>query len=34
VQELQALDLNFPRIEGRALKELQEAGSALKAEKS
>ena len=34
VQELQALDLNFPRIEGRALKELQEAGSALKEEKS
>jgi PPK2 family polyphosphate:nucleotide phosphotransferase len=34
VQELQALDLNFPRIEGKALKELQEAGKALKEEKS
>jgi PPK2 family polyphosphate:nucleotide phosphotransferase len=33
VQELQALNLDFPKVEGKALKELQEAGRALKAEK-
>jgi PPK2 family polyphosphate:nucleotide phosphotransferase len=33
VQELQALGLDFPKIEGRALKELQEAAKALKEEK-
>ena len=34
VQELQALGLDFPKVEGKALKELQEAGKALKEEKS
>ena len=32
VQELQALGLDFPKIEGKALKELQEAAKALKEE--
>jgi PPK2 family polyphosphate:nucleotide phosphotransferase len=32
VQELQGLDLHFPKLEGTALKELQEAGKALKVE--
>ena len=32
-QELQALGLDFPKIEGKALKELQEAAKALKEEK-
>ncbi len=32
VQELQGLGLDFPKVEGKALKELQEAGKALKAE--
>ena len=32
VQELQALDVDFPKIEGKALKELQEAAKALKEE--
>jgi PPK2 family polyphosphate:nucleotide phosphotransferase len=34
VQELQALNLDFPEIKGKALKELQKVGKALKAEKS
>jgi len=34
VQELQALGVDFPKVEGKALKELQEAGKALKEEKS
>ncbi len=34
VQELQALGLDFPKVRGKALKELQKAGKALKAEKS
>jgi PPK2 family polyphosphate:nucleotide phosphotransferase len=34
VQELEALGLDFPRVKGKALKELQKAGRALKAEKS
>ncbi len=34
VQELQALGLDFPKVRGKALKELQKAGRALKAEKS
>ena len=29
VQELQALGVDFPKVEGKALKELQEAGKAL-----
>jgi PPK2 family polyphosphate:nucleotide phosphotransferase len=33
VQELEALDLEFPKVEGIALKDLQEAGKALKAER-
>lgn len=33
VQELEALGLDFPKVEGQALKELQEVGRALKAEK-
>ncbi len=33
VQELQALDLDFPRVQGRALKELHKARKALKAER-
>lgn len=33
VQELQALNLDFPRIEGKALKELEDAAKALKAER-
>ncbi len=33
VQELQALGLDFPKIEGKAFKELQEAAKALKEEK-
>ena len=33
VQELQGLGLDFPKLEGKALKELQEAGKALKAER-
>ncbi len=33
VQELEALGLDFPKVEGQALKELQEVGKALKAEK-
>jgi hypothetical protein len=33
MQELQALDLEFPKITGKALKELQQVGKALKAEK-
>ncbi len=33
VQELQSLGLDFPKIEGKALKELQEAAKALKEEK-
>ncbi len=33
VQELQALNLEFPEIKGKALKELQKVGKALKAEK-
>lgn len=32
VQELQALGLDFPKIEGKALKELQDVGKALKKE--
>jgi polyphosphate kinase 2 (PPK2 family) len=32
VQELGALELEFPKVEGQALKDLQEAGKALKAE--
>jgi len=32
VQELQALGLDFPKVQGKALEELQEAGKALKAE--
>ena len=34
VQELQALNLDFPKVEGKALEELQEVANALKAEKS
>jgi PPK2 family polyphosphate:nucleotide phosphotransferase len=34
VQELQALNLDFPKVEGKALEELQEAANALRAEKS
>jgi PPK2 family polyphosphate:nucleotide phosphotransferase len=34
VQELQALGVDFPKVEGKALKELQEAGKALREEKS
>ena len=34
VQELQALGLDFPKVEGKALKELEDAAKALKAEKS
>jgi PPK2 family polyphosphate:nucleotide phosphotransferase len=34
VQELQALGVDFPKVEGKALKELLEAGKALKEEKS
>lgn len=33
VQELQALDLDFPKVEGKALKELRKVRKALKAEK-
>ena len=33
VRELRALDLDFPRIKGKALKELQKARKALKAER-
>ena len=33
VQELQALGLDFPKIKGKALKELKRAGKALKAER-
>jgi PPK2 family polyphosphate:nucleotide phosphotransferase len=33
VQELQALDLDFPKVEGRALKELHKVHKALKAER-
>ncbi|HXZ46798.1 MAG TPA: polyphosphate kinase 2 family protein [Pseudolabrys sp.] len=33
VQELQSLGLEFPKVEGKALKELEEAAKALKAEK-
>ena len=33
VQEMQALDLDYPKVEGRALKELRKAEKALKAEK-
>jgi PPK2 family polyphosphate:nucleotide phosphotransferase len=33
VQELQSLSLEFPKVEGRALKELEEVAKALKAEK-
>ena len=33
VHEFQALNLDFPKVDGKALKELQEAGKALKAEK-
>ena len=33
VQELQALDLDYPKVEGKALKELRKAERALKAEK-
>ena len=32
VQELQALGLDFPKVEGKALKELQDVGRALKKE--
>jgi hypothetical protein len=34
VQELQALNLDFPKVEGEALKELRKAEKALKAERS
>src|SRR5262245_1467069 len=34
VQELQALNLDFPKVEGKALEELQKVANALKAEKS
>jgi PPK2 family polyphosphate:nucleotide phosphotransferase len=34
VQELQALGVDFPKVEGKALEELLEAGKALKEEKS
>jgi len=34
VQELQALGVDFPKVEGEALKELQEAAKALRSEKS
>jgi PPK2 family polyphosphate:nucleotide phosphotransferase len=33
VQELQSLGLEFPKVEGKALKELEEAAKALKAER-
>ena len=33
VQELQGLDLAYPKVEGKALKELRKAEKALKAEK-
>ena len=33
VQELQALELDYPKVEGKALKELRKADKALKAEK-
>jgi polyphosphate kinase 2 (PPK2 family) len=33
VQELQAIDLDFPKVEGKALKELRKAEKALKREK-
>jgi hypothetical protein len=33
VQELQGLDLAYPKVEGKALKELKKAARALKAEK-
>jgi hypothetical protein len=33
VQELQSVGVDFPKIEGKALKELEEAAKALKAEK-
>jgi hypothetical protein len=34
VHELQKLNLDFPEIKGKALKELQKVGKALKAERS
>jgi hypothetical protein len=34
VQELGALDLDFPKVEGKVLKELRKAEKALKREKS
>jgi polyphosphate kinase 2 (PPK2 family) len=34
VRELQRLNLDFPEIKGKALKELQKVGKALKAERS
>jgi hypothetical protein len=34
VQELGALDLDFPKVEGNAFKELRKAEKALKREKS
>jgi hypothetical protein len=33
VQELQRLGLDYPKVEGKALKELRKAEKALKAEK-
>jgi hypothetical protein len=33
VQEMQATDLDFPKVEGKALKELRKAEKALKREK-
>jgi hypothetical protein len=33
MQELRTLGVDFPKIEGKALKELQEAGKALKDDK-
>ena len=33
VRELQALDLEFPKVKGKALKELKKVERALKAEK-
>ena len=34
VQEMQAIDLDYPKVEGKALKELRKAEKALKREKS
>ena len=34
VQEMQALDLDFPKVEGKALNELRKSEKALRREKS